>query len=61
MEIVFLVNYRECSIIFGSYGDVKEEYWSRKTLAKRLNSFKYIINSAKSAIVDVAETVIIDE
>lgn len=57
----YLVEYSEAKGFFSPYVAKPKEYWSKKTLASRLNSSKYSVHSAVMVIIEDPQTVVIDE
>lgn len=48
--------------VFSPFGDENKEYWTKRTLVKRLNSLKYCIHSARMVVVeDLSIRIVSDE
>lgn len=61
-RIAYYVEFSSKNGVFSSFSEENKEYWTAKTLAKRLNSLKYCVHSARMVVVeDVSIQIVSDE
>lgn len=61
-RLAYYVKFSVKECFLEPFADIKEEYWTKSTLVKRLNCFKYCIHSARMILVeDLSIRIVSDE
>lgn len=61
-RLAYYVEYSVKDGVFSPYGEMKKEFWTQRTLAKRLNSLLFCVHSARMVVVeDLSAQIVVDE